>query len=89
MTHGGGRFGRGCVGLNPSGGLLDAAPDWPCTKKRYHVLYQMHYKHLTTILVLTGVWKRVGSTGGNNGGGGAMPCAAPRLCMYWNISAIL
>jgi hypothetical protein len=21
--------------------------------------------------------------------GGAMPCAAPRLCMYWNISAIL
>jgi hypothetical protein len=47
-----------------------------------HVLYQMHYKHLTTILILTGVWKRAGSTGGNNGGGGAMPSAAPRLCMY-------
>jgi hypothetical protein len=54
-----------------------------------HVLYQMHYKHLTTFLILTGVWKRAGSTGGNNGGGEAMPCAAPRLCMYWNISTIL
>jgi hypothetical protein len=30
-----------------------------------------------------------GSIVGNNGGGGAKPCAAPRLCMYWNISAIL
>jgi hypothetical protein len=68
--------------------LLDAAPDWPCTEKRLHVLYQMHYQHLTTILILTGVWKRAGSTGGNNGGGGAMPCAASRLYMYWNISAI-
>jgi hypothetical protein len=78
-----------CVGLNPSGGLLDAAADWPCTEKRLYVLYQMHYQHLTKILILTRVWKRVGSTGGNNGGGGAMPCAAPRLYMYWNISAIL
>jgi hypothetical protein len=47
-----------CVGLNPSGGLLDAAPDWPCTEKRLHVLYQMHYQHVTTILILTGVWNR-------------------------------
>jgi hypothetical protein len=26
---------------------------------------------------------------GNNGGGGAKPYAVSRLCMYWNISAIL
>jgi hypothetical protein len=49
----------------------------------------MHYQHLTTILILTGVWNIAGSTAGNNGGGGAKPCAALRLCMYWNISAIL
>jgi hypothetical protein len=49
----------------------------------------MHYQHLTTILILTGVWNRGRSTTGNNGGGEAKPCAAPRLCMYWNISAIL
>jgi hypothetical protein len=49
----------------------------------------MHYQHLTRILILTGVWNWAGSTVGNNGGGGAKPCAAPRLCMYWNISAIL
>jgi hypothetical protein len=54
-----------------------------------HVLYQMHYQHLNIILILTGVWNRAGSTAGNNGGGGAKPCAAPRLCMYWNIFAIL
>jgi hypothetical protein len=53
------------------------------------VLYQMHYQHVTTILILIGVWNRAGSTAGNNGGGRAKPCAAPRLCMYWNISAIL
>jgi hypothetical protein len=41
------------------------------------------------ILILTGVWNWAGSTGGNNGGGRAKPCAAPRLYMYWNISAIL
>jgi hypothetical protein len=29
------------------------------------------------------------TTVGNNGGGGAKPCAAPRLCMYWNIFSIL
>jgi hypothetical protein len=45
---------------------LDAAPDWPYTEKRLHVLYQMHYQHLTTIMILTGVWKRAGSTGGNS-----------------------
>jgi hypothetical protein len=78
-----------CVGLNPSGGLLDAAAYWPCTEKRLYVLYQMHYQHLTIILILIGVWNTAGSTGGNNGGGGVMPCAAPRLCKYWNISAIL
>jgi hypothetical protein len=71
-----------CVGLNPSGGLLDAAPDWPCTEKRLHVLYQMHYQHVTTILILTGVWNRARLTVGNNGGGGAKPYAAPRLYMY-------
>jgi hypothetical protein len=49
----------------------------------------MHYQHVTTILILTGVWNRAGSTTGNNGGGGVKPYAAPRLCMYWNISAIL
>jgi hypothetical protein len=49
----------------------------------------MHYQHLTIILILTGVWKKARSTVGNNGGGGAKPCAALRLCMYWNISAIL
>jgi hypothetical protein len=49
----------------------------------------MHYQHLTRILILTGVWNRAGSTVGNNGGGGAKPSAAPRLYMYWNISAIL
>jgi hypothetical protein len=49
----------------------------------------MHYQHLTTILILTGVWNRAGSIVGNNGGGWAKPCAAPRLCMYWNISVIL
>jgi hypothetical protein len=27
----------------------------------------------------TGVWNRAGSTVGTNGGGGAKPCAAPRL----------
>jgi hypothetical protein len=43
----------------------------------------------TRILILTGVWNWAGSTLGNNRGGGAKPCAAPRLCMYWNISAIL
>jgi hypothetical protein len=58
-------------------------------KKRLHVLYQMHYQHLTTILILTGVCNRAGSIVGNNGGGRAKPWAAPRLCMYWNISAIL
>jgi hypothetical protein len=68
---------------------LDAALDWPCTEKRLHVLYQMHYQHLTTILILTGVCNTAGSTAGNNGGGGAKPCAALRLCMYWNISTIL
>jgi hypothetical protein len=47
---------------------LDAAPDWPCTEKRLHVLYHMHYQHVTTILILTGVWNRAGSTAGNNGG---------------------
>jgi hypothetical protein len=78
-----------CVGLNPSGGLLDAAPDWSYTEKRLHVLYQMHYQHVTIILILIGVWNRAGSTAGNNGGGRAKPCVAPRLCMYWNISAIL
>jgi hypothetical protein len=35
------------------------------------VLYQMHYQHLTTILILTGVWNRAGSIVGNNGGGRA------------------
>jgi hypothetical protein len=40
-----------------------------CTEKRLHVLYQMHYQHVTTILILTGVWNRAGSTAGNNGGG--------------------
>jgi hypothetical protein len=49
----------------------------------------MHYQHVTTILILTGVWNRARSTAGNNGGDRAKPCAAPRLCMYWNISAIL
>jgi hypothetical protein len=49
----------------------------------------MHYQHITTILILTGVWNKIGSIVGNNGGGGAKPCAVPRLCMYWNISAIL
>jgi hypothetical protein len=49
------------------------------------MLHQMHYQHLTTILILAVVWNRSGSTLGNNGGGGAKPCAAPRLCMYWNI----
>jgi hypothetical protein len=68
---------------------LDAAPDWPCTEKRLHVLYQMHYQHLTTILILTGVWNTAGSTAGNNGGGGAKSYDALRLCIYWNISAIL
>jgi hypothetical protein len=68
---------------------LDAAPDCHCTEKRLHVLHQMHYQHLTTILILTGIWKKAGSIVGNNEGGGAKPCAAPRLCMYWNISAIL
>jgi hypothetical protein len=43
----------------------------------------------TRILILTGVWNRAGSAVGNNGGGGAKPCVASRLCMYWNISAIL
>jgi hypothetical protein len=43
----------------------------------------------TRILILTGVWNEEGSTGGNNRGGGAKPCAAPMLCMYWNISTIL
>jgi hypothetical protein len=43
----------------------------------------------TRILILTGVWNSAGSTVGNNEGGGAKPCAAPRLCMYWNIFAIL
>jgi hypothetical protein len=43
----------------------------------------------TRILILTGVWNRAGSTRGNNRGGGAKPCAAPRLCIYWNIFAIL
>jgi hypothetical protein len=33
-------------------------------------------------LILIGVWNRAGSIVGNNGGGGAKPCAAPRLCMY-------
>jgi hypothetical protein len=37
-------------------------------------------------LILIGVWNRAGSNVGNNGGGGAKPCAAPRLYMYWNIS---
>jgi hypothetical protein len=36
----------------------------------------------TRIFILTGVWNRAGSTVGNNGGGGAKPYAAPRLCMY-------
>jgi hypothetical protein len=43
----------------------------------------------TRILILIGVWNSTGSTVGNNGGGGAKPYAAPRLCMYWNISVIL
>jgi hypothetical protein len=43
----------------------------------------------TRIFILTGVWNWAGSTGGNNRGGGAKSCAAPRLCMHWNISAIL
>jgi hypothetical protein len=43
----------------------------------------------TKILILTGVWKWVGSAGGNNRGGGARHCATPRLCMYWIISTIL
>jgi hypothetical protein len=71
-------------------GLLDAALDCLSTEKRLYVLYQMHYQHLTIVLILTGVWNRAGSTIGNNGGGGGKkPRAAPRLCMYWNISAIL
>jgi hypothetical protein len=69
--------------------VVGCRPDWPCIEKRLHVLYQMHYQHLTTILILIGVWNRAGSTAGNNGGGRAKPCASPRLCMYWNISAIL
>lgn len=43
----------------------------------------------TRILILTWAWNWAGSIGGNNRGGGAKPCAAPRLCMYWNISVIL
>jgi hypothetical protein len=43
----------------------------------------------TKILILTGVWNWEGSAGGNNRGSGAKPYTAPRLCMYWNISAIL
>jgi hypothetical protein len=43
---------------------LDAALDWPCIEKRLHVLYQMQYQHLTTILILIGVWNRVGSIAG-------------------------
>jgi hypothetical protein len=55
----------------------------------FYVLYHMHYQHVTIILILTGVWNTAGSTAGNNGGGGVKPYAVPRLCMYWNISAIL
>jgi hypothetical protein len=69
--------------------VVGCRPRLALHREELHVLYQMHYQHLTTILILTGVWKRARSTAGNNGGGGAKPCAAPRLCMYWNISAIL
>jgi hypothetical protein len=43
----------------------------------------------TWILILIGVWNWGGSTGGNKRGGGAKSYTAPRLYMYWNISAIL
>jgi hypothetical protein len=43
----------------------------------------------TRILILTWVWNWAGSTAGNNEGGGAKPCAVPRLSMYWNIFAII
>jgi hypothetical protein len=43
----------------------------------------------TRILILIGVWNSTGSTVGNNGGGGAKPCAVSRLYMYCNISVIL
>ena len=89
VSHRGGLLDWCGAGLGDPWGLLDAAPDCPCTEKRLHVLYQMYYQYLTTILILTWVCNRAGSTAGNNGGGGAKPYAAPRLCMYWNISAIL
>jgi hypothetical protein len=77
-------------GLGDPWGLLDAAPYCPCTKKRlYCVILDKYISCKTRILILTGVWNWAGSIRGNNRGGGARPYAARRLCMYWNISAIL
>jgi hypothetical protein len=56
---------------------------------RHTWLYPLNPGVTTRILKLTGVWNWAGSAGGNNIGGGAKPCVAPRLYMYWNISAIL
>jgi hypothetical protein len=53
------------------------------------VILDEYISCMTRILIRIGVWNWAGSDGGNNKGGGAKLCAAPRLYMYWNISAIL